>query len=612
MRISAVNLLMDSVLPPEFQDPFRIYDAKGVDQLLTRIAREQPELYPKIAKLIGDVGRKQAWRRGETFGLEDFEPVLDRSEIWARLQEGEDAVQRLPEKQRAEARAEIYGNLSSELQRQTNTAALARKNNVALTVLTGARGKEAQLRDLISSPGFYADAKGRVVPWFVRHSFAEGLRPHEYLAGTFSARSAITDSKAATAKGGFLAKTLSRALATHYVSTPDCGTNNGLDLEADESDLRGRVLQRETAGFPAGTVLDRRTLTAIRKAKVPKLVVRSPLTCGAENGICSKCYGVMPEGKFPPVGEHVGIRASTALGEPLTQAALRQKHVTSGQASGKEYSGLDFLNQFMESPEEFRDRSAVAPVAGIVGGTREAPQGGSYLRVGDREVYVPTDRQITVKQGEAVEAGDPLTDGLMDVEDVLTHRGLGEARRYWTDRVARMAADSGAAMDRRNFELLSRAVVDHVDLDDPVEEGFLPDDRVRYSKWLHRRNIPKGVEQRDLREAAGRYLEEPALHYTVGTKLTPRMVDHLGKAGWKRVFTSDKEPGFRPTFVRLQQVATTDDDWLASLGGSYLGANLQQGVLRAQDTNIEENTHPVPRMAVGVGYGERIEQTGKF
>lgn len=613
-RISAVNVLIDSLLPPELRDPLRIYDKKGMDTLLTEVARTKPELYPELAKQIGDIGRKQAYRRGETFTVEDFEPVLDRTQTFAELdaREREIRATTFDADELREKLAELYGEFSTRISRDTNTAALGKRNNIALTVLTGARGKEAQLRDLVSTPGFYADGAGRVIPWFIRNSFAEGLRPADFLAGTYSARSAVTESKRATAQGGFLAKTLSRAAATHVVSQEDCNTTNGIDLPIDEPDIRGRVLQKPLMGFPAGTVIDRRVLAKLKSGDTGTVIVRSPMTCSAEHGICSKCYGVKAEGRFPAVGDHIGVTASNALGEPITQAGLSMKHITSGKGKSKEFSGLNYITQFVESPEEFKDRSVVATVEGRVEDVLEAPQGGHYVVVNGARHYVPLEREITVSKGDSLEAGDTLTDGLADPEDILKYKGLGEARRYWADRLSEMAKASSAGMDRRLFEVLARANVDHVQLDDPLEEGFLPDDTTRYSTYLHRRQITTTPKEADPKDAVGMWLEQPALHHTVGTKVTPKIAEHIKSQGYDKIFVSDQEPNFKPTFVRLQQVAATSDDWLASLGGSYLGTQLQQGVMRAQDTNIESNVHPVPRLAVGVGYGENLQQTGKF
>lgn len=613
-RFSAASLLIDSFLPEDLRDSKRLYDSKGTSALMTEIAKRYPDQYPTITKAIGDIGRKQAWRRGETFKLDDFRPVIDRDLIYKEIDAREaEIVKNItdPEK-RKDALGELYGEYSSRISKETNAAALKSRNNIALTVLSGARGKEAQLRDLISTPGFYTDANGRPIPGFVRRSFAEGVRPADWLASTYSGRNAVTVAKASVAKGGFLSKTLARAAATTYVSEKDCGTSNGIDLEKNEPDLRGRVLQRDMGGHKAGTVITRDVLRDIKDAKGEDVIVRSPITCQAKHGICAKCYGVKAEGRFPRIGDHVGITASTALGEPLAQGALNTKHVTSASGPKQEFSGLDYLIQFTESPEEFKDKGIVASSDGRIESIEPAPQGGTYIIVDGKKHYVPINREVSVKVGDQVEAGDNMSDGLVDPEDVMRYKGLGEARAYWASKMAQIAKASGAGMDRRLFETLARANVDHVELDDPDEDGFLPDDRVRYSEYVQRRTIPEKTQKTRATAAVGKYLEAPALHHTIGTRITPSIADHLEKKGFGDVFVSDREPGFRPVFVRLQQVASTDDDWLASLGGSYLGKNLQEGVLRAQDTNIEENIHPVPRMAVGVGYGEKLEETGKF
>ncbi len=613
-KISAVNLLVDSLLPEQLRDPYRVYDKKGVDKLMTEVARTAPELYPKLAKTLGDIGRNHAYRSGYTFRLEDFRPVVDRQLFWNELDAEENRIRATvsDEGERRSALADLYARFSDKISKETNAAGLGRKNNIALTVLTGARGKEAQLRDLVSSPGYYSEPDGRPVPWFIRNSFAEGLSPADYLAGSYAARMSVTGSKRATAKGGFLAKTLSRAAATHIISQEDCGTSNGLDLPKDEPDLRGRVLQRPVAGLPAGTVIDRKAWARIKASDAKDVIVRSPMTCNAENGICAKCFGVKAEGRFPKLGEHVGITAATALGEPITQSALSMKHVVSGKGVKKEFSGLDVIQQFVESPEEFKDRAVVAKSEGRVERIEPAPQGGNYVFVNGEQHYVPLDRDISVQVGESLEAGDSISDGLIDVEDLVKYKGLGEARRYWADRLSEIAKASSAGMDRRNFELLARANVDHLLLDDPIEEGFLPDDKVRYSRYVHRRQLPYTPKEARTKDAVGMWLEQPVLHHTVGTKITPKMAESLADKGFDKVWVSDKEPPFKPEFIRLQQVAATDDDWLASLGGSYLGAQIQQGVIRAQDTNIRENPHPVPRLAFGEDYGKNLETKGVF
>jgi hypothetical protein len=296
-----------------------------------------------------------------------------------------------------------------------------------------------------------------------------------------------------------------------------------------------------------------------------------------------------------------------------TQAALREKH-TSGAASKKaSYSGLDWLQRFVQVPDSFPDRAPVAEQDGTVT-VMEAPQGGHYVHIGDQEHYVPANLEVTVKTGERVEAGQPLSEGVVRPDDVVRLRGVGEGRRYYSDRLGQMFADSGFRADPRNVELIARAAVDHVQIDDPEDlpDGVLPDDTVQFGEFMRNYEPAEGSQIRDIKEAAGQYLQQPALHYTPGTKLTGSMVERLGKAGISKIMTNEKAPPFHPAMVRLQTSSFSNPDWLASLSTSYLGKQLATGAARGQDTNIEHNIHFAPRLAVGVDFGKNIETTGEF
>ena len=66
----------------------------------------------------------------------------------------------------------------------------------------------------------------------------------------------------------------------------------------------------------------------IEDSPIDEVEVRSPLTCEAKRGICSKCYGRnLATGKMVQIGEAVGVIAAQSIGEPGTQLTLRTFHV---------------------------------------------------------------------------------------------------------------------------------------------------------------------------------------------------------------------------------------------------------------------------------------------
>lgn len=407
-------------------------------------------------------------------------------------------------------------------------------------------------------------------------------------------------------------KILNQSTSHYNVTEADCGVRNGLDFEPGDASLRGRVLARDLGDLKAGSVIDKRALAAIRKQDKP-VIARSPLTCKSSHGVCAWCAGLQPDGNFPRIGDSFGITAGQSVGEPIVQSGLNAKHNAGAAKGKKEFSGFDVVSQFAQIPDEFKDKATVAEEEGIVTAVREAPQGGHYVTVNNRQHFVLPGFELMVKPGDSVEAGDQLADGLVNPADIVRLRGLGEGRRYYADRLEKILQDSGQPPDRRNIELIARATVDHVRVEDPDEDSdFLPDDLVREADLMAKYKAPADTEDTPLPKLAGRYLQQPVLHFTVGTKVTPKMAERMRKAGVTTALASQTEPYFKPDMQRLRTASHSDRDWMASLSTSYLSKQMVESAERGDDTDVGSNYHYAPRLAVGVGFGENIEQTGKF
>jgi hypothetical protein len=330
--MKAVQLLIDSELPEDLRDPTRSYDSKSIGNLMRDIARKYPDRYEDLAKKLTDVGRLASYHQGETLTLDDLKPVLNKAAVLKQMDA--EVAQAKKESSSQEdfenTRIGIWTHYSDMLEHSTQKAALAQGNNLAYSVASGARGKPPQLKAMLTTPGLFSDYRGNTIPLFVRHSFGEGLRPYEYLASTAGTRRAVISTKSATARGGDFGKIAVQAAAPIVITTKDCGVHNGIELPVDDSSLRGRVLARDTDGVKAGQVLDAHTIAALRNDKVKSVIARSSLTCQAKEGICAKCAGQWA-GKFPDIGSSVGVTDAQAIGEPITQMALNEKHcLTSG------------------------------------------------------------------------------------------------------------------------------------------------------------------------------------------------------------------------------------------------------------------------------------------
>lgn len=613
--MKAIQLLVNSQLPVDLRDYNRELDSKSIGSLMAEVARKYPDQYERISKSISDIGRKASYFQGETLTLEDNKPVIDRDKLYAEMdKEIDDASNEHSNKDDFEnARLTIWEKFNNKIQSETAREALSRKNNLAYSVISGARGKIPQLKMMISTPGLYTDSQDKIIPLFVRTSFGEGLRPAEYLASTYGARKAVLATKRATAKGGDLAKQMVQSAARIVITENDCGASNGIDLASDDRSLKGRVLAKGVDGIPAGTILDKNSLANIRKQGINTLIVRSPMTCQSKEGICARCLGLNAEGKFPAKGESVGITAAQAIGEPITQGALNVKHQGGAASARNSFSGFSVINQFVQTPDTFPDKAILAKKDGQVNSIIDAPQGGYYVTVDNEPHYVAPGYPVTVRVGERVEAGAHLSEGLADPGEVVELQGLGAGRKYYSDRLKQLLEDSGMETDRRNTEIMSRAALDHLQISDAKEgDDYLPDDVVSYTSFANTYTPPVDTTKTNSLKSVGTYLQNPALHYTVGTRITPSIAKHLDDVGYKDIFTSKDAPTFKPHMVRLRAATHYGTDWLASMHTSYIKKQLNESAIRGEESDIENNIHFAPRLAIGKGFAENIERTGKF
>ena len=611
------QLLVNEVLPPEFRDYTRTLGQDELKELLGRIAEERPEVYRQVTHDLVQLGRHAAFDEGATITLDDLVPVVDKKPMLDLGRRQEEAIRtnrRLSESEKDEALDTLYSEATKRLTEETYRTALANKNPFALQVKYKARGNKNQLGAMLTSPGTYTDSSGKIVPIFINRSYAEGLRPHEYWAAGYGARLGIVSTKLGTQKGGYLDKAMNAAAIDQVVTEDDCGTHSGIPVSADDDDSIGSVLQHDAGGFRAGTVITKQVLDQIRGKKIDEIVVRSPITCSAKTGLCRKCLGIRETGGFAPIGYNAGTNAASALGERVTQGALNVKHSGRSSTLG-DYVGFEALKNMTMVPKSFTVKASVANRDGTVTGIEKAPQGGNYVVIDndpEDRVYVPGNLKVSVKEGDRLEAGDAVSDGIVSPADVVQYKGIGEGRRYFTERFRQVYRDSGYGVNRRNIEVLARALVNNVQVEREDSEGSgLPGDIIRYSAWAGGYTPREGAVESEPGKAVGRYLEAPVLHYTVGTRITPNVVKALKRHGIASVTTHQTAPGVVPHMVSVVEAPAYSENWMARLGTSYLKDRLLEDAQVGSTADIH-STNPIPSMARGVDLGRDISTKGEY
>jgi hypothetical protein len=223
-------------------------------------------------------------------------------------------------------------------------------NPVYMMAFSGARGNISQVRQLVGMRGLMADQQGQVLDFPIRRNFREGLTVTEYMISCYGARKGLVDTALRTANSGYLTRRLVDVAQSVIIQQFDCGTTEGLEVEPsskhDFANIVGRVLLQAIVDEQTGKYLARKNteispLLATKLISLPKVVVRSPLTCRL-NSVCQLCYGWdLSKQKLVQLGEAVGVLAAQSIGEPGTQLTMRTFHtggVFAGEATEKVYA----------------------------------------------------------------------------------------------------------------------------------------------------------------------------------------------------------------------------------------------------------------------------------
>ncbi|MCH5322455.1 MAG: DNA-directed RNA polymerase subunit beta/beta' [Helicobacter sp.] len=218
-------------------------------------------------------------------------------------------------------------------------------NSIYMMADSGARGSAAQIRQLSAMRGLMAKPDGTIIETPITSNFKEGLNVLEYFISTHGARKGLADTALKTANAGYLTRKLIDVSQNVKVVMDDCGTNEGIEItditvgseliEPLEERIFGRVIAENIIDpitnevlISEGALIDEEKARKVKEAGVKSVIIRTPVTCKAEKGVCAKCYGLnLGEARISKIGEAVGVVAAQSIGEPGTQLTLRTFHI---------------------------------------------------------------------------------------------------------------------------------------------------------------------------------------------------------------------------------------------------------------------------------------------
>jgi len=331
----------------------------------------------------------------------------------------------------------------------------------------------------------------------------------------------------------------------------------------------------------------------------------------SDGGLSRYASGRRASAGLPLIGDNVGIAAAQAIGEQLSQGSLSSKH-SAGVKTKINRAGFEYINRLTQAPEHFPEAGPLAEEDGTVDSFREAPQGGMYVAVNKKDYYLPQGISPVVKVGDQVESGDDLSDGVPHPGQLVRLRGIGEARRTFLKYFKEGLDGSGISTHRRNAESVVAGLINWAKVTNPDGYGeSLYDDTVPFNTLASAYKPRAGSADRQLTTSVGQYLEEPALHYTAGTRVTRKVAKELNKWGIKSAITHTDAPDFEPVGVRGMHSVYHDPDWQTKLIGFYTASAFEKSLHRGLESDTN-STSFVPSLTNPSKFGNQLQTVGKY
>ena len=287
-------------------------------------------------------------------------------------------------------------------------------------------------------------------------------------------------------------------------------------------------------------MLDRDLVRRITSSNVEEVFVRSTLTCELTHGVCSKCYGMdMGRGAMVGIGSAVGIVAAESIGEPGTQLTLRTFHSGGVAAGGDITTGLPRVEELLEARRQPKGEAVVSEISGtahvaqsdkyselrlvrvehseMIKDEFDIPEGwsiaaldGGEVAAGDvlafkddatiasqhngrtrlegnkvivsyearqeSEYEIPSTARLLIKEGDHVEAGQPLTEGSLNPHQILRIQGPRACQLYLLSEVQKVYRSQGQNINDKHFEVIIRKMMAKAQVVRPGDTNYLPGD----------------------------------------------------------------------------------------------------------------------------------------
>lgn len=368
------------------------------------------------------------------------------------------------------------------------------KNPINMMANSGARGSQNQIRQLAGMRGLMASPTGEIIELPIRSNFREGLDVLEFFISSHGARKGLADTALRTAESGYLTRRLVDVSQDQIIREDDCGTQVGFEVAPIKNgndvieSLRERIVGRyafEDIINPTTkeVIVSKDELISVAKADqivsagIKKVMIRTVFNCRSKVGVCRKCYGNdLTTMDTVNIGEAVGTIAAQSIGEPGTQLTMRTFH-TGGVAGADDITqGLPRVEELFEARRP-KGQAIISEIEGSVTIT-ENKKNMRVVQVatnkGDvREYEIPFGETILVREGSSIKAGDEITKGSINPNDLLAIKGIDGVQRYILQEVQKVYRLQGVHINDKHIEIIIRQMLRKYKISDGGDTSIL-------------------------------------------------------------------------------------------------------------------------------------------
>ena len=461
---------------------------------------------------LKDLGFKYSTIAGISISISDIKESKKKPEIIAESQELVDQVNKqfkrglITEEERYQKVISIWSDTKKKITAELETMVKNDMDNpICIMMDSKARGDMGSYTQLVGMRGLFSKPNGQSEEIPVISSFSEGITVSEFFLSTHGTRKGAVDTALKTADAGYLTRRLVDVAQDIIVKSDDCGTENGVMVEAFINDKDGTVVEtlydRILGRYTSKKVVDPETKEVICerntyinenladkiiKAGITAVPIRTVLTCREDHGVCRKCYGRnLATGTIVEEGETVGIMAAQSIGEPGTQLTMRNFN-SGGVAGGDDITqGLPRVQELFES----RNPKGKACISEINGTVSEIEEGN-----GNFTVYVKNDvetkkyttnygAKLCVEKGQEIKAGDKITFGAINPKELLAVTDPLTAQNYILLEIQKVYRSQGVDISDKHVEIMAKRMISKIKIINSGDSYFLPGTMVNYNKF---------------------------------------------------------------------------------------------------------------------------------